>query len=149
MNVCATDDDAVGCETVAVGVFNADPTFESFGIFDQAGAPKFSFMLGETVIFSGTIEDAGAADTHIVTIEWGDGAVDTADYTIWADNFGAGMEPGGEASSGRGESSGGTPACGLGFELLLTVPIPLGLRRRRLRRRSRSDGEQVAREQHR
>jgi len=59
-----------------------------------------------------------------------DDRVDGADYTIWADNFGAGTGAGGGAGSGQSESVAELPACGLGFELLLAMPLILGLRRR-------------------
>ena len=52
---------------------NVAPIVAQLATTDTAGNPGFEFMTGQTVKLSGTFTDPGLADTHIVTVHWGDG----------------------------------------------------------------------------
>ena len=52
---------------------NVAPVIVQLTTTDAAGNPGFEFMTGQTVKLSGTFTDPGLADTHTVTVHWGDG----------------------------------------------------------------------------
>ncbi|MDY3559679.1 S8 family serine peptidase [Gemmata sp. JC673] len=70
-----TDDDGgVGTDTVVVTVNNVAPAIAVVG----NSAPTIGAAAeGQTVIVTAVFTDAGAADTHTATINWGDGTVTT------------------------------------------------------------------------
>ena len=70
VSVTLSDDDGGAVtETVTVGVTNADPTLT----LDAVTA----IVEGDTATLSGTYADVGAADTHEILIDWGDGITET------------------------------------------------------------------------
>lgn len=75
VTLTVTDDDgAVGTDTVVVTVNNVAPVVAVMG----NSAPTIGAAAeGQTVIVTAIFTDAGAADTHTATINWGDGTVTT------------------------------------------------------------------------
>jgi uncharacterized repeat protein (TIGR01451 family) len=66
VRVCATDDDAgTGCDTIPAQVRNLVPVVEA--------GEKVLTAPGQPVPVNATFTDAGVADTHTATIDWGDG----------------------------------------------------------------------------
>src|SRR6185436_1814973 len=66
VRVCATDDDAgTGCDNVPAQVRNLAPVVEA--------GEKVLTAPGQPVPVHATFTDAGRADTHTATIDWGDG----------------------------------------------------------------------------
>ena len=71
VTVTVTDDDGgVGSDTLSVTVDNVAPVV-------VAGDDQ-TVNEGDTVTLASTFTDAGSGDTHIATINWGDGTSDTA-----------------------------------------------------------------------
>ncbi len=69
VRVCVSDDDgALGCADVHVNVSNAAPVVDAGA--DQSGAEGAVIALA-----SATFNDKGTLDTHIATIDWGDGTM--------------------------------------------------------------------------
>ena len=67
VRVCATDDDGgTGCDDVPATVRNLAPVVEA--------GEKVLVDPGQPVTVNATFTDAGRADTHTATIDWGDGA---------------------------------------------------------------------------
>ncbi len=77
-------------DSLTVFVANDAPNFTSFGIFDSAGNPTIDFIAGDTATFSGAFTDAGSTDAHTLTIDWGDGIVDTVPLPLGARSFSTG-----------------------------------------------------------
>ena len=70
--VCITDDDGgTGCTAAMVTVANAAPTIDA--------GPDLSGLEGTTIALDAKIEDSGVADTHTVTVDWGDGTSEAAE----------------------------------------------------------------------
>ena len=70
ISVTLSDDDGGAVtETTTVGVTNVDPTLT----LDSVTA----IVEGDTATLSGTYADVGAADTHEILIDWGDGNTET------------------------------------------------------------------------
>jgi hypothetical protein len=66
VEVCVTDSDAaVGCDSLVVEVQNLPPVVD-------AGA-DVSAQAGQVIPFSGSFDDPGVQDTHVVTWDFGDG----------------------------------------------------------------------------
>ncbi len=66
VRVCATDDDGgTGCDDVPATVRNLAPVVEA--------GEKVLVDPGQAVTVNATFTDAGRADTHTATIDWGDG----------------------------------------------------------------------------
>lgn len=85
IEVSVTDDDGgVGTATTSVSVANVDPDLVvtaddgSFGNVAQ----------GNTYGFTGSFADFGTLDTHTITVDWGDGTVETdADANVTLDQL--------------------------------------------------------------
>ena len=56
---------------------NAAPTITTMEALDQANNPTFQFGTGDTVKLRASFTDPGIADTHSVTVNWGDGTAPT------------------------------------------------------------------------
>ncbi len=69
INLSLRDDDGgVGLASTSIEVANASPAIGSLGLASRVVSE------GGLVIVIGSISDAGALDTHAVTIQWGDGS---------------------------------------------------------------------------
>ena len=70
VTVTVTDDEGgVGTDTLLVTVNNVAPTVTSF-----TGPNPSPAVRGQTLDFSGALNDLGTLDTHTATIDWGDGS---------------------------------------------------------------------------
>jgi hypothetical protein len=62
--------------TTTIHVDNADPTIDDFTL-----NPSANFVVGSPISLDLQFSDAGLADTHSATIDWGDGAVEFGQVT--------------------------------------------------------------------
>ncbi len=75
VQICVTDDDgATGCDTTTIDVTNRVPTVDAGG--DRSLAEGDLWSLDPAVF-----HDAGTADTHVASVDWGDGTIDAATVT--------------------------------------------------------------------
>ena len=71
-DLTVTDPGALaGTDSVTVQVSNVVPTVDA--------EPDQIIRLGEEAAIDATFTDPGIADTHIATVDWGDGSQDTVD----------------------------------------------------------------------
>jgi uncharacterized repeat protein (TIGR01451 family) len=90
VRVCATDDDGgTGCDNVPAQVRNLAPVVEA--------GDKVLTAPGQPVAVHATFTDAGRADTHTATIDWGDG---TQEAGTVAESNGSGTVAGTHVFSG-------------------------------------------------
>jgi streptogramin lyase len=75
------DDSAVGQTTIQVAVNNLAP------VITYIGSNGVSIDENDSITLHGTFTDAGARDSHNVTIKWGDGSADTS-INLAAGEFG-------------------------------------------------------------
>lgn len=78
LTIAVSDGEATVEANVTVSVVNMPPTLASFNIYDITDSPRGRFEPGEVVIFRGSFEDH-EADTHSLSIDWGDGATATVE----------------------------------------------------------------------
>jgi len=92
VKVCVTDDDGgLGCDELALTVENVAPTVDA-GADQELGYYALLHLLS-------TFSDAGAADTHTATIDWGDGASEAG---IVVESNGSGTVSGEHLYEGNG-----------------------------------------------
>ena len=89
VQVCVTDDDAAtGCDTTAIDITNRAPNVDAGDDRTLAEGDRWSL---DPAVY----HDAGTADTHVASVDWGDGTIEAA--TVMEAPFGP---PGDETGAG-------------------------------------------------
>ena len=84
---------AQGSDQVLVTAMNVAPAAQIGGLTDETGASIGDdvpvALMGLVVQLAGSFDDVGRVDTHIASIDWGDGTVDAnADFELFSDCLG-------------------------------------------------------------
>lgn len=66
-----------GSDSVVVTVYNVPPTIESL-----SGPPTDPLPLGSSIALNGVFSDPGCLDTHVTSINWGDGQTTSSDLPV-------------------------------------------------------------------
>jgi carboxypeptidase T len=71
VTICGSDDETTVCTTSTISVNNVAPTVD-------AGADQIIYEGDTAILDPSTFNDKGTLDTHVATIDWGDGSVSDA-----------------------------------------------------------------------